>query len=93
MTAPWVMDMKHMAELDAAEVADYARERAAAAIAADPYLLTGAICCRQDDDKLLIGLCKALSAIHAAGSQATPEQSLALCVAVQALADDESLEF
>ena len=83
MTAPWVMDMKYMAELDAAEVNDYARERAAAAIAADPYLLAGALCYRDDDSPLLIGLSKALVAGDLALIRA----------AVQALADDAALEF
>lgn len=88
MNAPWVMDMKYMAQLDAEEAADYARGRLAAEIAADPCWLATAIGDRDGADKTLIRLCRALSAIYASGEQATPEQSMALCLAVQSLADD-----
>lgn len=88
MNAPWVADMRHFAQLDAEEAADYARERLAAEIAADPCGLATAIGDRDGADKTLISLCLALSAIYTAGQQATPEQSMALCLAVQAIADD-----
>lgn len=88
MSAPWVMDMRHMAQLDAAESADYARERMAAEIASDPRRLAVVLSNTPEDDQRLILLCRALSAIYEAGEQATPEQSLAVCLAVQSLADE-----
>lgn len=88
MNAPWVADARHFAQLDAEAAADYARERLAAEIAADPLRLASAICSRSDMNPLAICLARALSAIYTAGEQATPEQSLALCLAVQAIADD-----
>lgn len=96
MNAPWVMDMRYMAQLDAEEAADYARERLAAEIAADPHKLAVVLSHTPEDDKRLILLCRALSAVSAHGEQATPAQSMALCIAVQALADDAAsyeLEF
>jgi len=48
------------------------------------------------DDKRLILLCRALSAVSGYGEQVTSAQSKALCLAVQALADDAAsyeLEF
>jgi len=88
VNAPLVMDMRHFAQLDAAASADLAREQLASEIANDPYLLATAIGDRDGADKTLISLCRALSAIYTAGQQATPEQSMALCLAVQAIADD-----
>lgn len=88
MNAPWVADARHFAQLDAEAAADYARERLAAEIAADPHKLAVVLSNTSEDDHRLILLCRALSAVYAYGEQATPEQSLALCLAVQALADD-----
>lgn len=88
MNAPWVADMRYMAQLDAEEAADYARERLAAEIASDPHKMAVVLSNTPEDDQRLILLCRALSAIYEAGEQATPEQSLAVCLAVQALADD-----
>ncbi len=96
MNAPWVADMRYMAQLDAEEAADYARERLAADIASDPRRLAVVLSNTPENDKRLILLCRALSAVYAAGEQATPAQSVALCLAVQALADDAAsyeLEF
>lgn len=88
MNAPWVADMRYMAKLDEAEAADYARERLASEIAADPHKLAVVLSNTPENDQRLILLCRALTAVYAYGEQATPEQSLAVCLAVQALADD-----
>ena len=93
MNAPWVDAMRYFAQLDAEEAAEYARERLAAEIVADPLRMAVVLSNTPADDKTLIRLCRALSAVYAAGEQATPEQSMALCLAVQALADEAAIEF
>lgn len=88
MNAPWVADARHFAQLDAEAAADYARERLAAEIAADPHKLAVVLSNTPENDRRLLLLCEALSAVYAYGEQATPEQSLAVCLAVQSLADE-----
>lgn len=90
MNAPWVCDMRHMAQLDAEEERSYAIERLAAHIAGDPLTLATALSEADEDSPTLINLATALAAVWKAGQQATPEQSLVLAVCVQALADDHA---
>lgn len=90
MNAPWIADMRHMAELDAREERDYAVERLSTHIASDPLTLTTALGDLDEDSPLMLRLCEALSAIWVAGTQATPEQSLVLATAVQGIADDRA---
>lgn len=88
MNAPWVMDMRYMAQRDAEEAADYARERRASEIASDPRQLAAALVNREENDRWVLQLARVLTVIHTVGEPATPAQSLALSMAVQAIADD-----
>lgn len=88
MNAPWVADMRHFAQLDTEEAADYARERRAAEIASDPRQLAAALVSREETDRWVLQLARVLAALYTAGEPATPAQTLALSVAVQAIADD-----
>lgn len=88
MSAPWVMDMKYMQQLDAEEVTCRERERLATQITADPRQLAIALANREADDKWLLILARVLCAIHTGGEQATPLQTLELSIAIQAIADD-----
>ena len=93
MSAPWVMEARYMAELDAEEVRRYARDRRSAQIAADPQSLAAALANREDNDRWLLQLARVLTAIYAGGEQATPAQTLQLAVAIQALAEDSAREW
>lgn len=90
MSAPWVMDMRHMAQLDEEEVRSFERERLSAQITADPYQLAAALVNREENDKLVLQLASVLTAIHAGGEQASPSQTLELAIAIQAIADDSA---
>ena len=90
MSAPWVMDMKYMAQLDEEEVRAYSRERLSALITADPHALASALANREDNDQRLLMLARVLVSIHAGGEQATPLQTLELSIAIQAVADDSA---
>lgn len=90
MSAPWVVDMRHMSALDDEEARSYARERFAAQVTADPKQLASALAFREEDDKWLLKLASVLTAIHAGGEQATPLQTLELSIAIQAIADDSA---
>lgn len=87
MNAPWVMDARYMAQLDAEEVAEYARERRASEIASDPRQLAAALVSREENDRWVLQLARVLTALYT-GEPATPAQTLALSMAVQAIADD-----
>ena len=87
MNAPWVADMRHFAQLDEAEAADYARERRASEIASDPRQLAAALVSREENDRWVLQLARVLTALYT-GEPATPAQTLALSMAVQAIADD-----
>lgn len=88
MTAPWIVDMRYMAQLDDEEARAYSRERFSAQIVADPRQLASALSYREEDDRWLLKLASVLCAIHAGGEQATPMQTLELSIALQAIADD-----
>lgn len=88
MSAPWIIEARYMAQMDAEEVACYAREQLSAFITADPHALAAALADREDNDKLLLMLARVLVSIHAGGEQATPLQTLELSIAIQSIADD-----
>jgi len=90
MSAPWVMDMRYMAQQDREEARSYERERLSALIASDPQQLAAALANRGEDDKRLLMLARVLCAIHTGGEQATPLQTLKLSIAIQAIADDSA---
>lgn len=88
MNAPWVVDMRHQSVLETDQARASAREWFAAQVVADPKQLASALSYREEDDRWLLKLASVLCAIHAGGEQATPQQTLELSVALQAIADD-----